>query len=182
MKSKRLSNTSTRLPKPPPFFIDRSCGGVLLAEAIRAWDWSVHVHRVRYGDRKKIDDDRWILDAGEKNWRIITSDKDLETRYHNAIVQANAGIFVLSDLHEGESYEGWVRMLGTCKHRIVHDSHFAPRPFVARISYEGHIYRVHHLLAHGRVRDATDSVSNHSLLFLAHEVELKSQYAEAIRV
>jgi hypothetical protein len=89
----------------------------------------------------------------------------LEWRWHESIVRANAAIFVLASLKEGENYKGWVRMLEPCKRRIVHDSYYAPRPFVARVSHEGHIYKVTQLFAHGIARDVTHSVQNNAQLY-----------------
>jgi PIN like domain len=165
VRSRRLSNISTKLPKAPIFFLDRTFGGELLANELRSWHWQVEVHRRWYGDRRKVEDDEWIRDIGQKNWRIITADKDMEWRWHESIVKANAAIFVLASLKESENYEGWIRMLEPCKRRIIHDSHFAPRPFVARISHEGHIYKVSQLLAHGIVRDVTHTVKNNAELY-----------------
>jgi hypothetical protein len=56
-------------------------------------------------------------------------------------------------------------MLRGCKRRIVHDSFYAPRPFVARVSHEGHIYKVTHLLDHGMTRDVTSFVENNVKIY-----------------
>lgn len=165
MKSKRLLDISTRLPKAPTFFLDRTFGSDLLASELQSWKWDVEVHRAKYGDKRSVGDDRWIVEVGEKNWRILTADKDLEYRHHEAIVRANAGIFIVSDLKDGEGYLGWVRMLTKCKRRLVHDSHFAPRPFVARISRDGNVYKISHLLPRGMIRDVTHSVLKSAELY-----------------
>jgi len=117
----------------------------------------VEVHRDRF--KQTTDDSEWIVKVGQKHWRAITSDKDLEFRYHEAIVAAKAGIFVLSELKTGEGYQKWVAMLENCKQRIVHDAHFAPRPFVARVSRDGNVYQVMHLMTHGRTKNVTHSVA-----------------------
>jgi len=165
VKSRKLSDTSTTLPKAPTFFLDRTFGGELLATELRSWRWEVEVHRKWYGDKKRVEDNIWVEEIGQKNWRIITADKDMEWRWHDSIVKANAGIFVVASLKEGENYTGWVRMLRPCRKRIVHDCHYAPRPFVARISHEGHIYKVTQLLPHGMVRDVTHFVQNSAELY-----------------
>lgn len=123
----------------------------------------MEVHRKWFKHRTA--DDEWIASVGEKHWRIITSDKDLEFRYHEAIVAANAAIFVLSDLKVGEGCMKWVEMLGKCKTRIVHDAYFAPCPFVARVSREGNVYHVTHLLPHGRTKNVTHSVATNFRLY-----------------
>lgn len=117
----------------------------------------MQVHRRWF--KHTTDDGEWIVRVGQKHWRIITADKDLEFRYHEAIVAAKAGIFVLSELKKGEGYQKWVEMLSKCKLRIVHDAHFAQRPFVARVSRDGNVYQIMHLMAHGRTKNVTHSVA-----------------------
>lgn len=115
------------------------------------------MHRTWF--KQTTSDDEWIAKVAEKHWRIITADKDLEFRYHEVIVAAKAAIFILKELKQGESYKKWVSMLDSCKRRIVHDAHFAPCPFVARISREGNVSRVTQLLAHGKTKNVTHSVA-----------------------
>jgi hypothetical protein len=158
-----LSNISTTLPKAPTFFLDRSLGAEIVAGELRSWDWPVEVHRSRF--KQKTEDGEWITVAGEKHWRIITSDKDLECRYHEAIVAAKAAIFVLSELKRGEGCAKWIEMLRSCKQRIIHDAHFAPRPFVARVSRDGNIYQVTQLFAHGKTRNVTHSVASNFRIY-----------------
>lgn len=151
------------MPKAPTFFLDRSLGAETVAGELRSWGWPVEVHRSWF--KQRANDDEWIATVGEKRWRIITSDKDLECRYHEAIVAAKAAIFVLGELKRGEGCMKWVEMLGTCKQRIVHDAHFAPCPFVARVSRDGNVYQVTQLLAHGKTKNVTHSVASHFQLY-----------------
>lgn len=129
----------------------------MVATELRSWGWPVEVHRTWF--KQTTSDDEWIAAVAEKHWRIITADKDLEFRYHEAIVAAKAAIFVVKELKQGESYKKWISMMDSCKRRIVHDSHFAPCPFVARISRNGTISTVTQLLAHGRTKNVTHSVA-----------------------
>jgi PIN like domain len=115
---------------------------------LRSWGWPVEVHRGRF--KHRATDDEWIAAVAEKHWRIITSDKEMESRYHEIIGASKAAIFVLSELKRHEGSQKWIEMLGKCKRRIVHDAHFAPCPFVARVSRDGNVYQVMHLLAHAR--------------------------------
>jgi len=159
-----LSNISTTLPRPPTFFLDRPFGADLLASELRSWGWPIEVHRKWF--KHSTDDDEWIAKVSEKHWKILTADQNLECRYHEEIVAAKAGIFVLSELKEHEDYRKWIAMLGNCKRRIVHDAHFAACPFVARISRDGNIYQVVHLMAHGRRKNITQSTVNNFELYL----------------
>jgi hypothetical protein len=151
------------LPKAPTFFLDRTLGAEIVAGELRSWEWPVEVHRTWF--KQRTDDDEWITRVSEKHWKIITSDKDLESRYHEAIVAANAAIFVLSELKHLEGCMKWVEMMEKCKRRIVHDAHFAPCPFVARVSRDGNVYQVTQLLAHGKTRNVTHSVAANFRLY-----------------
>jgi hypothetical protein len=127
----------------------------------------VEVHRSWFNH--KATDDEWITAVAEKHWKIITSDKDLESRYHHVIVAAKAAIFVLSELKQGEGCMKWVEMLGNCKRRVVHDAHFAPCPFVARVSRDGNIYQVTQLLSHSKTKNITHSVAANFALYSSED-------------
>lgn len=166
MKSRKSLTISERLklPKLPVFFLDRTFGAEKLASDLRDWNWSVEVHRGKF--KPRADDDDWIVRVAEKKWRILTSDKDLEFRYHEVIARTDAGIFILSDLEEGENYKGWTRMLVNCKRHIEHAACLAPRPFVARISHDGNLYHISKILPHGKTANITTSVRSDSSLYL----------------
>lgn len=166
MKSRKSSNISERLklPKLPPFFLDRTLGAEKLASDLRDWNWEVEVHRGKFNHR--ADDDEWITRVAEKKWRILTSDKDLETRYHEVIAATDAGIFILSDLDDFEGYKGWTRMLVNCKRQVEYACCLAPRPFVARISHEGNLYQINRILPRGQVTNITASVKADSRLYI----------------
>lgn len=43
------------------------------------------------GEKQTTADDEWIAKVAEKHWKIITSDKDLEFRYHEAHCRRKSG-------------------------------------------------------------------------------------------
>jgi hypothetical protein len=136
----------------------------LLATELRSWGWPVEVHRKWF--KQTTADDEWIARVAEKHWKILTADKDLEFRYHDAIVAAQAAIFVVKELKPGEGYKKWVSMMDSCKRRIVHAALFAPCPFVARISRDGNVSRITHLMAHGRTKNISQSVAANFEMYL----------------
>jgi hypothetical protein len=148
------------LPKCPVIFIDRTFGAFKLAEELRSMGFQVEVHKQRF--KHSENDDVWIEAVGQKNWRILTQDKDMETRHRDAIVRGNAGVFILSDTKKNEGCEKWISMLRECRTRLIHAAVHAKRPFVARISYEGKLYRIHRLMTHDRSEDITLHTSNHA--------------------
>jgi hypothetical protein len=71
-----------RPPQPPPeFFVDRSLGRVVVAEAIRALGHVVHTMAEVYPDREEqVKDVEWIGDADRAGWVALTKDERI-TRY-----------------------------------------------------------------------------------------------------
>lgn len=154
-KSKKSSRTSTsRAPKCPVIFLDRTFGAYKLAAELHRMGFrKIEVHKRWFKDKEH--DEVWITRVGLKNWRIFTQDKELETRHHDAIVAGNAGVFILSNTKPREGCAKWVEMIATCRLRIVHAAIHARRPFVARISYDGKLYKIRHLMPRQKVIDIT---------------------------
>lgn len=156
MKSRKLSTISTQLPKCPAFFVDRSCGSKKLIAELRALGFDVKAHDDHFKKAEK--DEIWLLKVGAKNWRVLTSDQELETLHREEIVQGNVGVFILSDLRRGDTSHHWINMIHTCRDQIRHAATRADRPFVARISREGKLYQIRHIRAHAKTMDITDAI------------------------
>ncbi|MDQ1451893.1 MAG: hypothetical protein QOK38_1759 [Acidobacteriaceae bacterium] len=109
--------------------------------------------------KKNAPDEKWLLRVGRKNWRVLTADQEMETLHHAEIVEANAGVFVLSDLAQGETCEKWIEMIRACEMQLRHSCCRAKRPFVGRISRDGVLYRIRHLKSHRRTEDITAEIS-----------------------
>lgn len=105
--------------------------------------------------KRTAQDEFWLPKIGRKNWRILTADQEMETLHHEAIVEGNAGVFILSDIRQGETYLKWVEMIAKCQQQIRHACTRSRRPFVARISKDGVLYRIRHLKTHRRTEDIT---------------------------
>ena len=110
-------------------------------------------------------DQHWLRKVGEKNWRVITADQEMESLHHESIVAGNVGVFILSDIKKGETFETWLRMLKSCEIRFRHACIFGKRPFVARISREGNLWRLRHLKSHARIEDITIETLLHAETF-----------------
>lgn len=141
------------MPKCPTIFIDRTFGSKKLAGELRKMGFRIKTHDSMF--KKTEGDENWLLIIGQKNWRVFTADQEMESLHHLSIVAGNVGVFVLSDLKQGETYVQWVTMIKGCEARIRHACSFGKRPFVARISRLGTLYRVRHLKPHLKVEDIT---------------------------
>jgi hypothetical protein len=80
--SKLVSNWQTsavrKPPAPPPeFFVDRSLGPHISADAIRALGYVVHSMADAYPDREdqRVADTQRIADAAEHGWVVLTKDE-----------------------------------------------------------------------------------------------------------
>ena len=70
-------------PAPPPeFFLDRSLGRHIVADAIRALGYVVHAMADVYPDSQDegVPDTRWIADADERGWVVLTKDERITRR------------------------------------------------------------------------------------------------------
>jgi hypothetical protein len=163
VKSKQLSNISTKLPKCPPLFVDRSFGAKKLVAALRKLGFKTKAHDTVF--KKTAKDENWLPVVGEKNWRVLTSDQEMEGLHHEAIVEGNVGVFILGDIKKGETYERWVEMVQGCQEQIRHACSRSKRPFVGRISRGGKLWRVRHLKPHKQFEDITKETALDATVF-----------------
>jgi hypothetical protein len=93
-----------RPPQPPPeFFVDRSLGRVVVAEAIRAFGYTVHTMVEVYPDGRDMEvrDVEWIRDASDAGWVALTKDERI-TRYpdeQEALIQSTLRVFAIGNQH-----------------------------------------------------------------------------------
>ena len=80
-------------PPRRPFFIDRSIGGTIVPEALRALGVTVE----RHDDHLLADapDPDWIALVAERDWIGLTRDARLEYAHRTIVEAAGARIFVL---------------------------------------------------------------------------------------
>lgn len=114
---------------------------------------------------KRATDENWLPRVGKKNWRVLTADQELESLHHESIVEGNVGVFILSDLLKGETYERWVQMIALCQDNLRHACCRSRRPFVGRISREGRLWRIKHLKPHMRTEDITSETAADATTF-----------------
>ena len=121
-----------RPPQPPPeFFVDRSLGRVVVAEAIRAEGYVVHTMAEVYPDGRDehVRDVEWIRDADHAGWIALTKDERI-TRYpeeQEALAGSTLRVFAIGNQHlTGPEMAAYYV---TNIHRIVQRAR-KPRPFV----------------------------------------------------
>jgi uncharacterized protein with PIN domain len=86
-----------RQPDQPIFFLDRSLGREIIANALREKNVRVEVHDDHFPSNAKDDED-WLFHVANHGWIVLTKDR----RFHNrvlelsAIARSNARVFKLT--------------------------------------------------------------------------------------
>ena len=119
-------------PAPPPeFFVDRSLGRHIVADAIRALGYVVHSMADVYpdGEDQRVADTQWIADADERGWVVLTKDERITRRPNEqaALAASQLRVFALGtkNMTGPEMAERYVANIN----RIVQRSR-KERPFV----------------------------------------------------
>src|SRR4051794_37837765 len=108
---------SQRLPEPWTFFVDRSLGGRIVADALRKADELVEVH----DDHFAIDapDEIWLPDVGARGWVVLSKDDRIRRNpvERAALRAAGVAAFFLgrSDLRGEQMAAAFVTAVGAMK-------------------------------------------------------------------
>jgi hypothetical protein len=138
-RSKRPSAASSgsKPPEPLVFFIDRSLGRKIVAQALRDIGEIVEIHDDHFLPDAKDED--WLLEVGKRGWIVLTKDDRVRYRVteRTAIVSAKVRAFVLTStqLQGTEMAAAFVKALPRII-RLV--ANHAP-PFIARVSRTGKV-------------------------------------------
>jgi beta-lactamase class A len=138
-RSKRPSAASSgsRPPEPLVFFIDRSLGRKIVAQALR------EIGRDRRDPRRPFcpdaKDEDWLFEVGKRGWIVLTKDDRIRYRVteRTAIASAKVRAFVLTStqMQGTEMAAAFTKALPRIK-RIGASN--AP-PFIARVSRTGKV-------------------------------------------
>lgn len=117
------------------YFVDRSLGSHLVADALREAGARVEVHDHHYD--QGCPDQEWLADVGSRGWVVLTKDRRIYYRQLErlAVAEARVRMFVLTagDLGGAQMATAFVRAL-TAMERFAatHDP-----PFIATVSRDG---------------------------------------------
>jgi hypothetical protein len=123
----------------PEFFIDRSLGRLVVADALRKAGAAVHVMADVYGERigQGLPDEEWLRDAGERGWVVLM--KDAKIRYRPAELQVvidhdlRAFCLTNANLRGVEMADRFVQNLS----RIVRIAREKPGPYIYGVYSDG---------------------------------------------
>jgi hypothetical protein len=138
-RSKRPSAASSGSTPPETlvFFIDRSLGRKIVAQALRDIGETVEIHDDHFLPDAKDKD--WLLEVGKRGWIVLTKDDRIRYRVTERMALATARVraFVLTStqLQGVEIAAAFIKALPRIK-RVV--TIHAP-PFIARVSRTGKV-------------------------------------------
>ena len=129
-------------PPEPEFFIDRSLGRHVVAEALRACGLTVHTMASVYGEEaaQRLRDEVWLRDVGERGWVVLMKDDAIRRRpsEREALIEAGVRAFCLTNaqLRGAEQAARFVEN----RHRILRQAR-KPGPYIYGV-YERRIQRL----------------------------------------
>jgi PIN like domain len=130
-----------RLPEPYVFFIDRSLGGRVVAEALRAAGEDVRVHDDLF--QQDTDDEVWLADVGHRKWVVLTKDVLIrrDSLQRRALLSASVAAFVLArgDVSGGLMASAFVAALPRMKKTLRRFD----VPFIASVTVGGDVVLMH---------------------------------------
>ena len=124
-------------PEPLTFFLDRSLGRGIVANALRSADRNVKVHDDLFAPDAK--DEAWLAEAGRQRWVVLTKDR----RFHNrileitALARANVRVFKLcsASMQGSEMAEAFLKAIKKIERVAVSNR----APFVATVTRSGRV-------------------------------------------
>jgi hypothetical protein len=129
---------SRRLPEPWIFFIDRSLGAQVVAEALRAAGEQVEVHDDHFA--RDASDETWLGEVGAKGWVVLSKDDRIRRNpvEREALIAAGIAAFFLgrSDLRGEQMAAALTAALPAIKKTLRRFS----VPFIAGVSMSGDIH------------------------------------------
>jgi hypothetical protein len=129
---------SQRLPEPWTFFVDRSLGGRVVADALRAVGEVVEVHDDHFA--RDAPDQLWLAEVGAKAWVVLSKDDRIRRNpvEREALLTAGVAAFFLgrSDLRGDQMAKAFAGALAAMKKAL---RRFGV-PFIAGVSVAGQVH------------------------------------------
>jgi len=137
LKRPSAASSGSKLREALVFFIDRSLGRKIVAQALREVGEIIQIHDDHFAPDAKDED--WLAEVGKRGWIVLTKDDRIRYRVteRSAITSAKVRAFVLSSsqLQGKEMAAAFVKALPRIKRLIANH---AP-PFIGRVSRNGKV-------------------------------------------
>ena len=130
-------SSSSKLPEPLIFFLDRSLGNKIIATALRQAGVIVEIHDDHFSIDAKDED--WLPFVGKRGWIVLTKDRRIRYRTLEklAVIKAKVAVFTLTagDLQGAEMAHIFIKAIPVIRRFIAKNK----PPFIARIARDGSI-------------------------------------------
>jgi PIN domain-containing protein len=137
LKRPSAASSGSKPPEPLVFFIDRSLGRKIVAEALREVGETVEIHDDHFAPDAK--DEVWLIEVGSRGWIVLTKDDRIRYRVteRTALASANVKVFVLTStqLQGSEMAAAFIKALPRIKRVCANHR----SPFLARVSRNGKV-------------------------------------------
>jgi PIN like domain len=132
-----VRHRSARQPDPE-FFIDRSLGYDVAAEALRTAGLIVHTLASVYGEREaqSVTDERWLEFAGDRDWVVLMKDDSIRRRPRELAALSAAGVRAFCVTNANLTGAQYADLFVRHRHRIIQRSRH-PGPYVYGVYTEG---------------------------------------------
>jgi predicted nuclease of predicted toxin-antitoxin system len=122
---------------PLIFFLDRSLGKHIVADALRQAGAAVEAHDDHFSQDAR--DEEWLREVGQRGWIVLTRDDRIRYRFHErtALIQAGVRAFVLvrRSLSGPAMAAAFVQALPAMQRFVVRHQ----APFIARVTQAGNV-------------------------------------------
>ena len=122
---------------PLLFFLDRSLGKHIVADALRQARAAVEVHDDHFSQDAR--DEGWLREVGQRGWIVLTRDDRIRYRFQErtALIQAGVRAFVLvrRSVSGPAMAAAFVNALPAMRRFVAR----YPAPFIARVTQTGNV-------------------------------------------
>jgi hypothetical protein len=137
LKRPSAASSGSKLREALVFFIDRSLGRKIVAQALREVGEIIQIHDDHFAPDAKDED--WLAEVGKRGWIVLTKDDRIRYRVteRSALMSVRVRAFVLTStqLQGTEMAAAFVKALPRIKRLIANH---AP-PFIGRVSRNGKV-------------------------------------------
>jgi hypothetical protein len=130
-----------RLPEPYVFFVDRSLGGHVVADALRRVGQDVRAHDDIFA--QDTNDEEWLAEVGKRGWVVLTKDVLIgrDSLQRRALLAASVAAFVPArgDVTGGVMAAAFVAALPRMKKALRRFD----APFIASVKLAGEVAVMH---------------------------------------
>lgn len=119
----------------PVFFVDRSLGRHVVADALRAAGARVEVHDDHFP--QDAPDEVWLPVVGQREWAVLTKDDRIRYRQAETTAAASAGVALFIFVGKGMRGTAIADALVTALPAMTEMLATQRRPFVAKVSRAG---------------------------------------------